>query len=591
MMMMFAVQIVNGVFPIFLLFSHNQIERVAISSSGGPRGINDQTSLFQLFRKSLVVPELRESFKEFVVECLCTESLIFFLRASAYEQLLPQRRREEALSMREMFLVPNGAFEINIDSDLRDFILDRIERNEIDETLFETAKKIVLHDILQNPFTRWIRSVSFRRAWERAARNHNIHIWSQKWGGVRRPSNGNSSDAEGHGPAASSTLSGSSGASLQSLTDDLIATNQHRLSNASGDRSPRGGNQYGESFAMQDFPFTGRASGAGRRPSSDSSSNDVRYSRSNSKASGASGASGHSGAAGSAGSAPSGASIASSNRGGGGSAPGSPELLPVPFHQVQVPSPRQPSGGLQSLLRSIPEGDMPEVSLHGTEDDNDDDDNGELDEIVASFHADDPGHVQIHQRSSSRTAASPSKVPANPQYLGAPKAAQLAVIDDVTNGGSSHHSPSASAHSIGSSTSRKWSITRTNDSGLASNTNPSLQSIDDLPAQDVDGAILASNALASGKAMIIPGVIVNIKRTDSAQANHSKANSEHDAHDVAVFNGLPSPISPATASDDGDIEGVRYSFTRKATFDLDAAFAEIEDVINRSRSVVFSAEV
>lgn len=115
----------------------------------------------------LETPILVESLKRFMVTNWSVENLLFLQEIKEFQGFRggPEERKESAKRIYEIFLEPGCMFEVNLDSQDREGIMEAIAEGRISPDLFEAAWVKVFNIVKHDSIPKWRQSPEFQEAW------------------------------------------------------------------------------------------------------------------------------------------------------------------------------------------------------------------------------------------------------------------------------------------------------------------------------------------------------------------------------------------------------------------------------------------
>jgi len=114
------------------------------------------------FFQCLQDERLSKSFEAFCVESFAVENLFFYRHAVAYRHLKGEFQKTEAYRMRHEYISPESVFEIELNPKLKERILTRIDKGDINDTLFLEAEQEIYLGMRQAIYPLWKRSEMFK---------------------------------------------------------------------------------------------------------------------------------------------------------------------------------------------------------------------------------------------------------------------------------------------------------------------------------------------------------------------------------------------------------------------------------------------
>jgi len=107
---------------------------------------------------------LSKSFENFCVASFAVENLFFYRHAVNYRQLKGEFQKTEAFRMRYEYISPESVFEVELNPATKERILKRIEKDEIDDSLFLEAEQEIYLAMRQAIYPLWKRSDLYKEA-------------------------------------------------------------------------------------------------------------------------------------------------------------------------------------------------------------------------------------------------------------------------------------------------------------------------------------------------------------------------------------------------------------------------------------------
>jgi len=106
---------------------------------------------------------LSRSFEKFAVQCRNTEALYFYKHVQQFKKIKDNDKRlEEAKKIAKDYLAPEASFEIKIPPELKNEIIQRIEKGNANVSVFHRAEVIVFAQMRHSSYPLWRKSKSFR---------------------------------------------------------------------------------------------------------------------------------------------------------------------------------------------------------------------------------------------------------------------------------------------------------------------------------------------------------------------------------------------------------------------------------------------
>jgi len=124
--------------------------------------LRHNSSVEDTFFLVLEDPDLAKSFESFAVEAWCAESLVFYRAARRFRTLADNQLVAESKKMWDLFFIRDAKFEINIDSSVKEEIMEKMLEERIDCELFGAAELSVLVLLKQTIFPLWKQSEKFK---------------------------------------------------------------------------------------------------------------------------------------------------------------------------------------------------------------------------------------------------------------------------------------------------------------------------------------------------------------------------------------------------------------------------------------------
>lgn len=163
-------------YPILILFEIFTLYMPIIASYKYEKAIEEEKEHLthnQERRKSLVDEELllyvledetlRQSFQKYVIQSWCTENLIFYLRVQTYKNLSEPKLLEEAKNIWENHFESGAASEINVDSAIKEKIMETIQVGSVDHELFHAAEKMIFEMLRFSILPMWKTTAEYRQ--------------------------------------------------------------------------------------------------------------------------------------------------------------------------------------------------------------------------------------------------------------------------------------------------------------------------------------------------------------------------------------------------------------------------------------------
>ena len=137
-----------------------------VSMESIPNGPNINTADF--FLLVLDTPVLLDSLQNFMVTNWSVENLLFLLEAKQFQSLedSPEKMQEEANRIYDFFLAPLSMFEVNLDMEDREKIMEEIQAKRTSHSTFEEARVKVFNIIKHDSLPRWRSTSGFEIAWQ-----------------------------------------------------------------------------------------------------------------------------------------------------------------------------------------------------------------------------------------------------------------------------------------------------------------------------------------------------------------------------------------------------------------------------------------
>ncbi|KAJ3436457.1 electron carrier/ protein disulfide oxidoreductase [Anaeramoeba flamelloides] len=108
----------------------------------------------ETIQKLFTIISAVEYFKEFLIERMCQENLLFFLEAKKFNNFTDSTRKfnQMAKKIYNKFIKEGSIFEVNIDYKCRQAIGEKIKQKEIEPDIFSKAQEIVYTHMNHNEF-------------------------------------------------------------------------------------------------------------------------------------------------------------------------------------------------------------------------------------------------------------------------------------------------------------------------------------------------------------------------------------------------------------------------------------------------------
>lgn len=134
----------------------------------GGTAIPPRMPTHKLFSICLINDILRTAFQRYCLESWCIENYLFYRDVVIYRTTADAALAGEAMRIADMYLPLESTLAVNLPADIRDRILDRIQKKEISHDLFEEAERAVLEFMRNDTFLKWRITDSFNQAWRQA---------------------------------------------------------------------------------------------------------------------------------------------------------------------------------------------------------------------------------------------------------------------------------------------------------------------------------------------------------------------------------------------------------------------------------------
>ena len=114
-------------------------------------------------------PVLLESLQVFMVTNWSVENLLFLMEVRQFQSQKdsPEKLQEEATRIYDFFLAPLSMFEVNLDMEDREKIMEEIQAQRATLSIFDVAKVKVFNIIKHDSLPRWRSTSQFESAWQK----------------------------------------------------------------------------------------------------------------------------------------------------------------------------------------------------------------------------------------------------------------------------------------------------------------------------------------------------------------------------------------------------------------------------------------
>jgi len=123
----------------------------------------------------------------FATSSWSVENLLFHRRVQEYKRVPAEKLMADARLVFEQYLVEGSEREINVDMTMKESIMERIDENRVDYTLFDPAESHALNLLRYSVLPLWKGTVAFKEALKRLKVN-TIEELGFKEGGKRNAS-------------------------------------------------------------------------------------------------------------------------------------------------------------------------------------------------------------------------------------------------------------------------------------------------------------------------------------------------------------------------------------------------------------------
>ena len=116
----------------------------------------------------LDTPALLHGLQEFMVANWSVENLLFLIEVRTFHGLrgTPEEVMAEAKKIYDMFLAPNAMFELNIDAEDQERIMEEINGGRYSPDIFEDVRVKIFSVIKHDTLPRWRMTKEFEHTWE-----------------------------------------------------------------------------------------------------------------------------------------------------------------------------------------------------------------------------------------------------------------------------------------------------------------------------------------------------------------------------------------------------------------------------------------
>jgi len=160
--------IVSVACPVVLIYkSRTPLERDDSASFVSLESLPSVTSNADFLLLVLDTPVLLDSLKKFMVTNWSVENLLFLLEIRRYQEFKgdPAETVDEVRRIYELYLEPGSVFEVNLDSQDREAIMEAIQAEGVGPDIFETSWVKVFNIVKHDSVPRWRLTPEFQEAW------------------------------------------------------------------------------------------------------------------------------------------------------------------------------------------------------------------------------------------------------------------------------------------------------------------------------------------------------------------------------------------------------------------------------------------